>query len=1198
MESILKSASDKLISYPLQKTKTWNNVMEYFEQKWQFVANVKQRIRIFFTDVKGRQSVDMLSTFPSISVGETLSLHPAVLAFQNCSSSPKDKASLVSESDVLIIQMFYCLKIKELIQSSITLDLTTNTRGGMQTLKSEIVSRGPKIKKHSSPKGKSYPSISYEGASGRPRAALIKLQDENQHHLDLTSLSTQNSSHRNTIKEGKAALKRDANMASLALQHLTKPPIEIFSSEFSQSLWNQGDCDSFAHAHSNGNGNGNGNGQGHCNGHGNNGTLDFSMGASSQDFKMFESNIGKSSFNATSAANQLGDPPYAGTDSIFSPVRTATEMGNISAMCDMNDCTQDIIDGIANGLIHLPSSCSNAPLSLSHSPSSPSPSTTRALFDRIILCKDQHLPLAHDGGFKRVTADDVIASAPTAIAGGGTVTSPVSLRGHTGPIGLDSGDAFTYNISACELPSDSLVMCDGGGISGSRDVTAFNVSDPFHDIDFPFSEVKERKDYPEPLFFFSNIGNGFSFRHDNPDSPQGIQRIGTDRSDIGFSNDLDMLMGGQSFPELPSVEDVCVDEGMPCPVNRGASTEPLLTELAKRDQQVSACSSFPSSTSAVPATSLPCQPFLASPPPSLLQVVPVRDIDYCVAPIEVPAAPPAREQTSVRKAGIEPKRRIRHIEAEIPIPVPVIPAPTPASVPASASAPVPVPVPVHVADSHSVPVLAKGPHGAAVKTSGRVEGVGSAGAENDLLFSPLRSAINPSAVASVVRADCAPSSSSVKPAAICADSERSESAVKVMQKVSAVRLFGFIEQIDEIRYRDDCERRSPLLCGAAMKGRSDSGSVSTKSISTSNNSCKVTSEGRGGEMKQEMKVVDVETKQRARQVQEERAAMKEQRGCEETSEAICNLLNEDGGIGHDSDDHGEKEKNRDSLSGLSTSRKDIVGSRPSTTPPAAPTFRQPISLPPLSSSSPPFPLHSSSDVVDERRLCKEVPKPMSNSSTEKMRASPEGHLNTGAADLVLSIGEPAVMRKKRDRESDARRVDEDEDEEKTGACKRAVKDDVINSPNTLTDGGALKHVQSGTGTVKGTGKNQGVQLANGPATVINVTGPSPSQPSTPSVPSSSYLFPLQAFHDTSSDSNSTNGAGSSDGSSAGSVKNIRITENFRLFYTEINDMVTISSRIKSRKDLKMRKRITPTFLVPLSMKEKYLEHLVFMNTFQ
>ena len=1170
--------------------------MEYFEQKWQYVANVKQRIRIFFIDVKGKQSVDMLSTFPSISVGETLSLHPAVLAFQNCSSSPKDKVSLVSESDVLIIQMFYCLKIKELIQSSITLDLTTNIRGGMQTLKSEIVSRGPKVKKHSSPKSKAYSLTSYEGVSGRPRATLIKLQDENQHHLDLTSLSTQNSTHRNTIKEGKAALKRDANMASLALQHLIKPPIQIFSSEFSQSLWNQGDCDSFAHAHTNGNGNG----QGHCNGHGNNCSLDFSMGASSQDFKMFESNIGKSLFNATAAANQLGDPPYTGTDSMFSPVRTATEMGNISAMCDMNDCTQDIIDGIANGLIHLPSSCSNAPLSLSHSPSSPSPSTTRALFDSIILRKDQHPPLVHDGGFNRATADDVIASAPTAVAVGRTATSPVSLRGHTGPIGLDSGDAFTYNISACELPSESLVMCDGGGISGSRDVTAFNVSDPFRDIDFPFSEVKERKDYPEPLFFFSNIGTGFSFRHDNPDSPQGIQRIGTDRSDIGFSNDLDMLMGGQSYPELPSVEDICVDGRMPCPVHCGASTLPQLeayvTAKAKHDQLVSAFSSFPSSSSAVPATSLPCHPFLASPPPSVLQVAPVRDIDYCVAPIEVPAAPPARERSSVRKAGIESKRRIRHIEAEVPIPVPVIiPAPTPASVIIPVSASVPAPV----ATCLSVPVFTKGPQGAAVKTSGRVENVGSAGAENNLLFSPLRSAVNPSAVAPIARADCAPSSSSVKPAAVCADNEKSESAVKVMQKVSAVRLFGFIEQIDEIRYRDDCERRSPFLCGAAMKGRSDSGSVSTKSISTTDSSCRVLSEGRGEEMRQEKKVVDVETKQRARQAQEERAAMKEQRGCEETSEAICNLLNEDGAIGHNSDYHGEKEKYRDSLSGLSTSRKDGVGSRPSTPPPAGPTFQQPISLPPTSSYSPPLPLHSSSGVVDGRRLDKEVVQTMSSSSAEKMRASPDGHLNTGSADHVHSSGEPAVMRKKRDRESDARMEEEKGvNEGKTGACKRAVRDDVINSPNTLTDRGVLKHVQSGTGTVKGTGKDQGVQLTDSSATVKNMTGPSPSQPSTPSVPSSSYLFPLQAFHDTSSDSNSTNGAGSSDGSSAGSVKNIRISENFRLFYTEINDMVTISSRIKCRKDVKNRKRITPTFLVPLTMKEKYLEHLVFMNTFQ
>lgn len=1145
--------------------------MEYFEQKWQFVANVKQRIRIFFIDVRGRQSVDMLSTFPSISVGETLSLHPAVLAFQNCSSSPKDKASLVSESDVLIIQMFYCLKIKEVIQSSITLDLTTNTRGGIQTLKSEIVSRGPKVKKHSSPKSKTYPSTSFQGVSGRPRAALIKLQDENQNqnqNHDLASLSTQNSNHRNTIKIGKTALKRDTNMASLALQHLIKPPIQIFSSEFSQSLWNQGDIDSFAHAHGNGNG------------HGNKGTLDFSMGASSQDYKLLESNIGKSSYNPTPALNPLGDPPHTDTDSMFSPLRTATEMGNISAMCDMNDCTQDIINGIANGLIHLPSSYSNAPLSFSHSPP-PSPSTTRALFDRIILRKEQHLPLVHDDGFKRITADAIIASAPTAVSIGGTV----SPRGHTGPTGLDSGDAFMYNISACELPSDSLVMCDGGGISGSRDVTAFNVSDPFHDIDFPFSEVKERKDYPDPLFFFSNIGNSFSFRHDNPDSPQGIQRIGTDRSDIGFSNDLDMLMGGQSYPELPSVEDICVDEGMPCPINCGAFTEPRLethiTEKAKQDQLVSAFSSSPS-LSPAPSTSLPCHPRLASPPPpSLLECLPVRDIDCCVVPKGASAAPPANECISSRKADIESKRRIRHIEAEIPIPLPV-------------SAPVPVPDAV----CFSVPVPTDGPPGATVKVSRRAKDQGSAGAENDLLFSPLRSALNTSTVVPVAKAECAPSLSSVKPAAICADNERSESATKVMQKVSAVRLFGFIEQIDETRYRDDCERRSsPLLCGTVMKGWSDSGSVSTQSISTSNSSCKVLSGGRGGEMKEEVRTADIETKQRARQAQEEKAAMKEQRGCEETSEAICNLLNEDGGISHGSDDHGEKEKNRDSLSGLSTSRKDVVGSRPSSPLPTDPIFQLPISLPPsLFSSSPPLTPHSH-DVVDGRRQNKVVPRTLSSSSAEEMDASPEGHLNTGAADLVHSSGGLAVMRKKRDRESNAKSLDEDEDEDeaKAGACTRAVRDDVINSPNPLTDRGAVKHVKPGTGSE--TGEKQRTQVVDSPATVQNVTDLSPSQPLTPSVPSSSYLFSLQAFHDSSSDSNSTNGAGSSDGSSAGSIKNIRIPENFRLFYTKINDMVTISSRIKCRKDVKRRKRITPTFLVPLSMKEKYLEHLVFINSF-
>jgi hypothetical protein len=79
--------------------------VEYFEEKWKLVKNLKLRIKIFFIDVKGRQSVDMISTFPTTSVCDTLSLHPSVLTFQQSSLAGSAKTYSSAEVESLIIQM-------------------------------------------------------------------------------------------------------------------------------------------------------------------------------------------------------------------------------------------------------------------------------------------------------------------------------------------------------------------------------------------------------------------------------------------------------------------------------------------------------------------------------------------------------------------------------------------------------------------------------------------------------------------------------------------------------------------------------------------------------------------------------------------------------------------------------------------------------------------------------------------------------------------------------------------------------------------------------------------------------------------------------------------------------------------------------------------------------------------------------------
>ena len=59
-----------------------------------------------------------------------------------------------------------------------------------------------------------------------------------------------------------------------------------------------------------------------------------------------------------------------------------------------------------------------------------------------------------------------------------------------------------------------------------------------------------------------------------------------------------------------------------------------------------------------------------------------------------------------------------------------------------------------------------------------------------------------------------------------------------------------------------------------------------------------------------------------------------------------------------------------------------------------------------------------------------------------------------------------------------------------------------------------------------------------------------------------------------------------------------VSDVFRMFYTEINSTTFISSRIKRVRSSRVKKRITPTFLVPLSQKRKYLDFLTFENSFK
>ena len=53
-----------------------------------------------------------------------------------------------------------------------------------------------------------------------------------------------------------------------------------------------------------------------------------------------------------------------------------------------------------------------------------------------------------------------------------------------------------------------------------------------------------------------------------------------------------------------------------------------------------------------------------------------------------------------------------------------------------------------------------------------------------------------------------------------------------------------------------------------------------------------------------------------------------------------------------------------------------------------------------------------------------------------------------------------------------------------------------------------------------------------------------------------------------------------------------------LFFTEIRGIMGISNLIKRKKKYSVKKRITPTFLAPLSKKEKYLEFLMFEKQYR
>ena len=58
------------------------------------------------------------------------------------------------------------------------------------------------------------------------------------------------------------------------------------------------------------------------------------------------------------------------------------------------------------------------------------------------------------------------------------------------------------------------------------------------------------------------------------------------------------------------------------------------------------------------------------------------------------------------------------------------------------------------------------------------------------------------------------------------------------------------------------------------------------------------------------------------------------------------------------------------------------------------------------------------------------------------------------------------------------------------------------------------------------------------------------------------------------------------------------TKYINIFYTEIKGIINISNRVKQKNKNVLIKRITPTFLAPLSKKEKYIEMLMYERTFQ
>ena len=494
------------------------------------MVNLRNRIRVFFTDVDGRQSLDMISSFPTTSVGDTLSLHPSVLAFQ------QDRLSTTAEPDSLIIEMFYCLRSPESCENTASKKCIVNPSKGL-SLSSYRTAKSKRELTAKNKTGMSNTSSQHLNIAQPVREYLPKESCQNGKNFETTA-QLNNDKNKTMKLNGNVA----GNFYQMNNHQLNNVPnstisedcdilrnsVQLMSSEFSQSLWNQ-------------------------------------MGSESMtgEYKNDPTNILASSHLGECSA-KIGNSQ----NSLFSPIRRFSWGKENGTAYSENENTLDIVNKVACGMIDVndmdfgcASASTSAPSSSTYKHAehsgrlkssaecyrnvlnpprdilNPNTNTTSEVLttDRTANHKQEQLE------FKRVENKCITDLQQSKSDNKDKIQHEKEMkkRERTGSedvhlvpsVSTDKNTSVTdgtnsplsYNISTFEFPTESLIMFDGG-IYESRDLNALqNLST--NDL-FPSSKSQntplrdENKNgdvigFPpssnDGLNFFSNIGESIGF---------------------------------------------------------------------------------------------------------------------------------------------------------------------------------------------------------------------------------------------------------------------------------------------------------------------------------------------------------------------------------------------------------------------------------------------------------------------------------------------------------------------------------------------------------------------------------------------------------------------------------------------------------------------------------------------------------------